>query len=111
MQVLGKKKLLWAERVKLWLEKLSLSQLSYSCDEVTSSNQAVADHSTESELPLWLAAQRAVTRYEGILSASGPRERLFRKLLVWIGFSPSTQESSFDLKSNTSGSHAESLLR
>lgn len=86
-----------------------MSQQSFSYDEVTSSNQVVADHSTE--LPIWLAAQRAVARYEGILSASGPRERLFRKLLVWIGLSPSTQEPSFDLKSNTSGSHAESLLR
>lgn len=61
------------------------------------------------DFPIWLAAERAVTRYEGILSAVGPRKRLLRKFLSWIGLVPSTPEQAFDLNSDSSVS--ESHLR
>ncbi|XP_051114769.1 uncharacterized protein LOC127240252 isoform X2 [Andrographis paniculata] len=50
-----------------------------------------------SDFPIWVAAQKAVTRYEGILKVVGPREKLFRKFLAWIGLVPSTPKQSIDL--------------
>ncbi|KAL5075442.1 hypothetical protein RYX36_014426 [Vicia faba] len=46
------------------------------------------------ELPIWLAAQRAVARYEWILSPLGPRERVLRRLLSWIGLTCATHTST-----------------
>ncbi|KAK3428485.1 hypothetical protein EUGRSUZ_E00011 [Eucalyptus grandis] len=50
------------------------------------------------ELPIWLAAQKAVTRYKGILSSTGPRGRLLRKLLIWTGLVPPMPETPFEFK-------------
>lgn len=75
----------WTERFKLWLKEMPLFQRSYSYDEHISDDVLGVDHLSEKVLPIWLAAQRAVTRYEGILSSVGPRGRLIRKLLTWIG--------------------------
>ncbi|KAK6161637.1 hypothetical protein DH2020_005018 [Rehmannia glutinosa] len=61
-----------------------------------------------SDFPIWVAAQKAVTRYEGILSEVGPRERLLRKFFAWAGVLPSTPEQAFDLASH--GTSAESSL-
>ncbi|KAJ1376631.1 hypothetical protein SESBI_14540 [Sesbania bispinosa] len=52
--------------------------------------------STKYRYPIWLAAQRAVARYEGILSPVGPRERLLRRMLSWIGLIPPTPETPFE---------------
>ncbi|KAL3510148.1 hypothetical protein ACH5RR_029549 [Cinchona calisaya] len=46
-------------------------------------------------------AQRAVTRYEGILSTTGPRGRLLRKLVTWIGLAPSPPGKELYLKPRT----------
>ncbi|CAI9097133.1 OLC1v1033476C1 [Oldenlandia corymbosa var. corymbosa] len=90
---------IWAENWKIWLKKLSFLQQSYSNSLFESdSDQSEADQvaSSSSYLPLWLAAQRAVTRYEGILSTVGPRGRLLKRLLTWIGIAPSSAEQVFD---------------
>ncbi|XP_039169974.1 uncharacterized protein LOC120294108 [Eucalyptus grandis] len=50
------------------------------------------------ELPIWLAAQKAVTRYEGILSSTGPRGRLLRKLLTLTGLVPPMPKTPFEFK-------------
>ncbi|OUZ99072.1 Protein of unknown function DUF3754 [Macleaya cordata] len=88
----------WIERVKHWFKEPSLSQQSYSIHD-TFNDQLVADQLSDSDLPIWLAAQRAVPRYEGLLSSAGPRGRLLRKLLTWIGVIPSVPEASFELDS------------
>lgn len=75
-------------RIKLWLEELSLFQQSYFSNEQSSNDLSSVDQFSDSELPIWLAAQKAVSRYEGLLSPIGPRERLFKKLLTWSGLAP-----------------------
>ncbi|KAL5719347.1 hypothetical protein ACHQM5_012139 [Ranunculus cassubicifolius] len=80
----------WVARVKLQMEEL-FPQQSYFDDDTVSNQQSVSD------LPLWLAAQKAVPRYEGFLSSVGPRGRLLRKLLTWTGLIPSTPKTSFEL--------------
>ncbi|GMP32777.1 hypothetical protein CsSME_00006382 [Camellia sinensis var. sinensis] len=89
----------WTERVKLWFKELPLFQQSDSYSQQTSDNLLeVAQLSDNDDLPIWLAAQRAVARYEGILSPVGPRGRLLRRLLMWIGLIPYMPERPFDLE-------------
>uniref|UniRef100_A0A6M2ERJ8 Uncharacterized protein n=1 Tax=Populus davidiana TaxID=266767 RepID=A0A6M2ERJ8_9ROSI len=87
-----------------WLEQLSLFQQSYFSNEQASDNPPEIDQLSDTELPIWLAAQRAVSRYEGFLSPVGPRGRLFRKLLTWIGFLPPLPEKPFELDSFSNAS-------
>ncbi|KAL9430464.1 hypothetical protein AB3S75_025787 [Citrus x aurantiifolia] len=91
-------------RMKLWLEELSLFRQSYFSNEQTSDNLLEADRLSDGELPIWLAAQRAVSRYEGFLSPVGPRGRLLRKLLKWIGLATSTPETPFQLETDSNAS-------
>ncbi|XP_027095797.1 uncharacterized protein [Coffea arabica] len=93
--------ILWTENLNDWLKKLPFFQQSYLDDIFSSEDELEVDLLTSSDLPIWLAAQRAVTRYEGILSTTGPRGRLLRKLLTWIGLAPSAPEQALDLKSRT----------
>ncbi|KAH7578146.1 hypothetical protein JRO89_XS01G0346000 [Xanthoceras sorbifolium] len=92
------------ERMKLWFEELSLFQQSYFSNEQSSDNLLGVDQLSDGELPIWLAAQKAVSRYEGLLSPVGPRGRLLRKLLTWIGLAPPTPEIPFppETRSNPS---------
>lgn len=85
-----------ANKFKLWLEDLSLSLMHRSYDGKKSDDLDGIDV-LSSELPVWVAAQKAVARYEGILSGVGPRERLLRKFLAWASLVPSTPEEAFDL--------------
>lgn len=89
----------WVDRSRHWLKELSLFQQAQISD-----NLIGADESSISELPMWLAAQRAVSRYEGFLSAAGPRGRLLRKLLSWIGLIPRTSETSFHMDADNNSS-------
>lgn len=82
---------------------------SYSYDEHISDDVLGVDHLSEKVLPIWLAAQRAVTRYEGILSSVGPRGRLIRKLLTWIGLIHSSPKRAPDY--NTDYTSSEAYLR
>lgn len=88
--------------MKLWLEELSLFQQSYLNDEQNSESLLGVDQLSDCDLPIWLAAQRAVSRYEGFLSAIGPRGRLLRKLLARVGLLPPTPETPFQLDSVSS---------
>ncbi|KAK3024608.1 hypothetical protein RJ639_043936 [Escallonia herrerae] len=93
-----------AKRIKLWLKEMPPFQQSSTFDEQIYQSSLDIDHLSEEDLPIWLAAQRAVTRYEGILSSVGPRGRLLRKLLMWIGFIPSTPEETSRLDSDIAAS-------
>ncbi|XWS31934.1 hypothetical protein CRYUN_Cryun23aG0118300 [Craigia yunnanensis] len=92
----------WIRRLKLWLEEVSLFQQTYFNNEQNSENLLRVDQLSDHDLPIWLAAQRAVSRYEGFLSAVGPRGRLLRKLLARVGLIPPTPETSFQLDSDSS---------
>lgn len=99
----------WVMRIKLWLKEMPLVWWPYPYDEQMSDNMLGVDQLSDKDLPIWIAAQRAVSRYEGILSSVGPRGRLIRKLLTWIGFIPSIPEKPSDLDSEITAS--ESYLR
>ncbi|KAK7262040.1 hypothetical protein RIF29_28368 [Crotalaria pallida] len=92
----------WTERLRLWLKELSVFQKSLLYNEHASDEQIGANQEPSGELPIWLAAQRAVARYEGILSPVGPRERLLRRLLSWIGLIPPTPETPFQVDNDSS---------
>ncbi|OMO64147.1 hypothetical protein CCACVL1_21993 [Corchorus capsularis] len=89
-------------RLKLWLEEVSLFQQSYFNYEQNSENLLGVDKLSDRDLPIWLAAQSAVSRYEGFLSSVGPRGRLLRKLFARIGLIPPTPETPFQLESDNS---------
>ncbi|KAM0934703.1 hypothetical protein DsansV1_C31g0219051 [Dioscorea sansibarensis] len=97
---------IWIDKVKLWLkEQYSLERTQFMV-ESRSKNQLNSQQIEDGKLPIWLAAQRAVARYEGFLSSVGPRGRLIRKLLTWMEIIPSMPEASLDLIKETSSSEA-----
>lgn len=93
-----------SERVKIWLKELSLFKESYLDLAQTSDKFLEGDSLSDSVLPMRLAAKRAVSRYEGLLTPVGPRERLFRKLLTWIGFISPGYETPFQLANDSNAS-------
>ncbi|KAI5432043.1 hypothetical protein KIW84_035976 [Lathyrus oleraceus] len=99
----------WTERFRLWLEELSVFKKSLLHNENALDEQIGVNQVPNEELPIWLAAQRAVTRYEGILSPVGLRERLLRGLLSWIGLIPLKSETSFQVENDSDS--AEPYLR
>ncbi|XP_038684130.1 uncharacterized protein LOC119984326 isoform X4 [Tripterygium wilfordii] len=94
----------WIKKIKPWLEELALFRQTYFDNEQTSDTLLGVDRLSDSDLPIWLAAQRAVSRYEGFLSPVGPRERLFRKLLTWTGIVPPTREIPYEIDHDNSAS-------
>ena len=92
----------WIRRLKLWLEEVSLFQQTYFNNEQNSKNTLRVNQLSDRDLPIWLAAQRAVSRYEGFLSAAGPRGRLLRKLLARFGLIPPTPKTPVQLDSDSS---------
>ncbi|KAJ9564836.1 hypothetical protein OSB04_000802 [Centaurea solstitialis] len=101
----------WLKRIKRWFKEAGLFKKSYMFDKdkPLPDDMLGADQLSDKDLPIWLAAQRAVARYEGILSSAGPRGRLLRKLLTWTGLIPSVPEQIFNLDSDITAS--ESYLR
>ncbi|CAL1398812.1 unnamed protein product [Linum trigynum] len=97
----------WLKRMTLWVEELSSLRSSIIARYQASDDPQGPNELSDNDLPIWLAAQRAVSRYEGFLSPSGPRERLFRRLLTWTGLVPPVPEMSFEhgSESNASESH------
>lgn len=87
---------LWIEKVKIWLKEQYLPESGGLHGENMSKNQFEYEQIADGDLPIWLAAQRAVSRYEGLLSPLGPRGRLIRRLLTWIGLIPSLPKASID---------------
>jgi hypothetical protein len=96
----------WSERMKLWLKDLSVFQQSSLYNQRVSDDLLGVQQLSDRDLPIWLAAQRAVTRYEGILSPVGPRRRLLRKLLSWIGLIPPTPETPYELDKDSNSSES-----
>ncbi|KAF3555981.1 hypothetical protein F2Q69_00010305 [Brassica cretica] len=93
-----------SERVKVWLKELSLFKESYLDLAQTSDKFLEGESLSDSVLPMRLAAKRAVSRYEGLLTPVGPRERLFRKLLTWIGFISPGYETPCQLANDSNAS-------
>ncbi|KAE7997525.1 hypothetical protein FH972_002153 [Carpinus fangiana] len=96
----------WSERLKLWLKDLSVFQQSFMYNQRVFDDLLAVQQLSDGDLPIWLAAQRAVTRYEGILSPVGPRRRLLRKLLSWIGIIPPTPETPYELDNDSNASES-----
>lgn len=90
--------------MKVWLKELSLFKESYLDQVQTSDNFLEGEFLSDSVLPMRLAAQRAVSRYEGLLTPVGPREKLFRKLLGWIGFTSPAYETPSQLAKDSNAS-------
>lgn len=90
----------WTERWRLWLKELSVFQKSLLHSDPASDEQMGVNQVPNADLPIWLAAQRAVARYEGILSPVGPRGRLLRRLLSWIGLIPPLPETPFEVQND-----------
>lgn len=90
--------------MKVWLKELSLFKESYLDQVQTSDRLLEGEFRSDSVLPMRLAAKRAVSRYEGLLTPVGPRERLFRKLLTWIGFTSPAYESPSQLANDNNAS-------
>uniref|UniRef100_N1R5H3 Uncharacterized protein n=1 Tax=Aegilops tauschii TaxID=37682 RepID=N1R5H3_AEGTA len=67
------------------------------------------DQLPDADLPIWIAAQRAVSHYEGFLSPVGPRGRLLRRVLTWTGLIPSLPEAT--LKSDIETKQSEGYVR
>lgn len=89
----GQKVEKWIEKIKLWLKEQYSWENTLSYGKSASGNQMQGDQIADSDIPIWLAAQRAIPRYEGFLSSIGPRGRLIRKFLSTIGLLPSTSEA------------------
>ncbi|KAG6475560.1 hypothetical protein ZIOFF_064788 [Zingiber officinale] len=89
---------IWMEKAKSWLRENYALESTLSFGESTSRDQAKIDQIEDSGLPVWLAAQKAVSLYEGLLSPIGPRGRLIRRLLAWIGVISSPPEVSIEFE-------------
>ncbi|KAM1513117.1 hypothetical protein ACFX1Z_024586 [Malus domestica] len=92
------------KRMKLWIKELSVFQQAFRYSEQTFDDLLGVEQLSNKDLPIWLAAQRAVSRYEGRLSSVGPRGRLLKKLLSWIGLISPTPETPFELDGDTNDS-------
>ncbi|XP_076931712.1 uncharacterized protein LOC143596954 [Bidens hawaiensis] len=91
----------WINTMKLWFkENLVLRKPDMFQQPMADDMLTVDQLSDVQDLPIWLAAQRAVARYEGILSSTGPRGRLLRKLLTWTGLIPSMPQKIFNIHSD-----------
>ncbi|XP_020703615.1 uncharacterized protein LOC110114912 [Dendrobium catenatum] len=96
------------DAAKLWLKDQYSLERTWSYGQYFLRNQLRSDIMGDSDLPIWLAAQRAVPRYEGFLSVVGPRRRLMKKLLTWVGLVPSMPEVSVDFDRDTHSSETDS---
>lgn len=85
----------WFRKLPMWVQDSFLFRQPFSSEAQTLDSVSELDHELHSDLPIWLAAQRAVSRYEGFLSSMGPRSRLLRKFLTKLGLAPSTSEVPF----------------
>lgn len=100
---------IWIDKLKLWLKEQTYAENSLLLIENSSWDKLRSDQLPDADLPIWIAAQRAVSRYEGILSPVGPRGRLLRRLLTWTGLIPSLPEAT--IKSDVETEHLEGYAR
>ncbi|CAM0912329.1 unnamed protein product [Alopecurus aequalis] len=85
---------IWIDKLKLWLKEQTYAENSLLLMEDYSEDKLMSDQLPDADLPMWIAAQRAVSRYEGFLSPVGPRGRLLRRLLTWTGLIPSLPQAT-----------------
>uniref|UniRef100_A0A8R7UZZ1 DUF3754 domain-containing protein n=1 Tax=Triticum urartu TaxID=4572 RepID=A0A8R7UZZ1_TRIUA len=100
---------IWIDKLKLWLKEQTYAENSLLLIENYSRGKLTPDQLPDADLPIWIAAQRAVSRYEGFLSPVGPRGRLLRRVLTWTGLIPSLPEAT--LKSDTEAKQSEGYVR
>lgn len=86
------------------MNELPISQQLFRYDEEDSDDLLRDNRVPDRELPIWMAAQSAVSRYEGILSSMGPRGRLLRRLFTSIGLLPPMREQPFKLNDDNKAS-------
>eukprot|EP01018_Ginkgo_biloba_P011882 Gb_17317 [translate_table: standard] len=104
----------WTEGIKSWLKEPLWPNRGYQSripreHGNLSQEYLLSNLEKENDLPIWVAAQQAVPRYEDFLSSAGSRGRLLRKLLVWMGLLPSEPPASIRL--DRDGSSSEPYLR
>ncbi|XP_010673298.1 uncharacterized protein LOC104889703 isoform X2 [Beta vulgaris subsp. vulgaris] len=87
---------IWTRRIQLWAQETSLFKQLYFSNTTTSNPIPKFGQGLDANLPIRLAAQEAVSRYEGFLSSIGPRSRLLRKFLSWVGVIPPTPEAPYE---------------
>ncbi|TVU01211.1 hypothetical protein EJB05_53338 [Eragrostis curvula] len=100
---------IWIDKLKLWLKEQTYADNSLLLIENSSWEKLQSDQLPDADVPIWIAAQKAVLRYEGILSPVGPRGRLLRRLLAWTGLIPSLPEAT--VKPDVETKHLEGYVR
>jgi len=100
---------IWIDKLREWLKEQTYADNSLFLIENSSWDKLSSDQLPDDDVPIWIAAQRAVSRYEGILSPVGPRGRLLRRLLTWTGLIPSLPEAT--IKTDDETKHLEGHVR
>ncbi|WVZ82976.1 hypothetical protein U9M48_030174 [Paspalum notatum var. saurae] len=100
---------IWIDKLRDWLKEQTYADNSLLLIESYSRDKLNSDQLPDADVPIWIAAQRAVSRYEGILSPVGPRGRLLRRLLTWTGLIPSLPEATINSDDETK--HLEGHVR
>ncbi|GJN29958.1 hypothetical protein PR202_gb18226 [Eleusine coracana subsp. coracana] len=100
---------IWIDKLKVWLQEQTYADNSLLSIENSSGDKLQADQLPDADAPIWIAAQKAVLRYEGILSPVGPRGRLLRRLLAWTGLIPSLPKAT--VKPDVETKHLEGYVR
>ncbi|CAN6215462.1 unnamed protein product [Urochloa humidicola] len=100
---------IWIDKLRLWLKEQTYADNLLLLIESSSWDKLGSDQLPDDDVPIWIAAQKAVSRYEGILSPVGPRGRLLRRLLTWTGLIPSLPEAT--IKNNDETKHLEGHVR
>ncbi|KAG2603671.1 uncharacterized protein LOC120669562 isoform X2 [Panicum virgatum] len=100
---------IWIDKLRDWLKEQTYADNSLLLIENSSWDKLSSDQLPDDDVPIWIAAQRAVSRYEGILSPVGPRGRLLRRLLTWTGLIPSLPEAT--IKTDDETKHLEGHVR
>ncbi|XP_062229959.1 uncharacterized protein LOC133927484 [Phragmites australis] len=100
---------IWIDKLKLWIKEQTYADNSLLLIENSSWDKLRSDQLPYADVPIWIAAQRTVSRYEGILSPVGPRGRLLRRLLTWSGLIPSLPEAT--VKPDVETKHLEGYVR
>ncbi|MCO5603723.1 hypothetical protein L7F22_057874 [Adiantum nelumboides] len=76
----------WAEEFTEWLKEPLKPEIEDDISGIIA--DSLTDKEKEDYLPFWIAAQKAVPRYETFLSSVGSRGMLLRKILVWMRILP-----------------------
>ncbi|KAI5081235.1 hypothetical protein GOP47_0004418 [Adiantum capillus-veneris] len=76
----------WTEEFTEWLKEPLKPEIDDDFSGIIA--DSLTDAEKEDFLPIWIAAQQAVPRYEAFLSSVGARGLLLRKILVWMRILP-----------------------